>query len=365
MTDEQAPATTKAPAGLSGLTGIVPVVAVVPPRVLLLDLAGPIEVLRKANLEQEAVRFEVTYVAPGGTAGSSIGLDLAGLAPLPDRLAPGTILIVPGSTEVPLRGVRPGEDRDGAAEREIVRWLARVAKQAGVAAPGGRTEQAGAADPDVFGIRLVSICSGALLAARAGLLEGRDCTTHHACLDELARLAPTARVRENRLFVDDGDVLTSAGITAGIDLMLHLVARIAGPAVALSVARYLVVYLRRTGQDPQLSPWLEGRNHIHPAVHRAQDAVAAEPARDWSVASLARVAGTSPRNLSRLFNEHAGSSVTDYVNRIRLALARDLLAGSRLDMETVAERAGFGSTRQLRRAWGRVHDAPPSRMRGE
>ncbi|TPQ50623.1 AraC family transcriptional regulator [Prosthecomicrobium hirschii] len=354
MSDLQAPVSSKAP--VDGVTpaGTVSVVAVVPPRVLLLDLAGPIEVLRKANLEQEAVRFEVSYVAPAGSAGSSIGLDLAGLAPLPDRLAPGTILIVPGSTEVPLGGVKPGEDRDGAAEREIVRWLARVAGPVGMP-DGGRTA----------GIRLVSICSGALLAARAGLLEGRDCTTHHACLDELARLAPTARVRENRLFVDDGDVLTSAGITAGIDLMLHLVARIAGPAVALSVARYLVVYLRRTGQDPQLSPWLEGRNHIHPAVHRAQDAVAAEPARDWSVASLARVAGTSPRNLSRLFNEHAGSSVTDYVNRIRLALARDLLAGSRLDMETVAERAGFGSTRQLRRAWGRVHDAPPSRMRGE
>ncbi|MCW1839216.1 GlxA family transcriptional regulator [Prosthecomicrobium hirschii] len=359
MSDLQAPVSSKAPVDGATPAGTVPVVAVVPPRVLLLDLAGPIEVLRKANLEQEAVRFEVSYVAPAGSAGSSIGLDIAGLAPLPDRLAPGTILIVPGSTEVPLGGVRPGEDRDGPAEREIVRWLARVAGHAGVAG------QAGASGPDAPGIRLVSICSGALLAARAGLLEGRDCTTHHACLDELARLAPTARVRENRLFVDDGDVLTSAGITAGIDLMLHLVARIAGPAVALSVARYLVVYLRRTGQDPQLSPWLEGRNHIHPAVHRAQDAVAAEPARDWSVASLARVAGTSPRNLSRLFNEHAGSSVTDYVNRIRLALARDLLAGSRLDMETVAERAGFGSTRQLRRAWGRVHDSPPSRMRGE
>lgn len=366
MSDLQAPVSSKAPVDGAAPAGTVPVVAVVPPRVLLLDLAGPIEVLRKANLEQEAVRFEVSYVAPAGSAGSSIGLDLAGLAPLPDRLAPGTILIVPGSTEVPLGGVRPGEDRDGAAEREIVRWLARVAGRAGVATPADRTGQAGASDGGrTAGIRLVSICSGALLAARAGLLEGRDCTTHHACLDELARLAPTARVRENRLFVDDGDVLTSAGITAGIDLMLHLVARIAGPAVALSVARYLVVYLRRTGQDPQLSPWLEGRNHIHPAVHRAQDAVAAEPARDWSLASLARVAGTSPRNLSRLFNEHAGSSVTDYVNRIRLALARDLLAGSRLDMETVAERAGFGSTRQLRRAWGRLYDAPPSRMRGE
>ncbi len=102
---------------------------------------------------------------------------------------------------------------------------------------------------------------------------------------------------------------------------------------------------------------------MHAAVHRAQDAVAADPARDWSVGSLASVAASSPRNLSRLFNEHTGMSVTDYVNRMRVALARELLTGSRLDIEAVAERAGFGSSRQLRRAWARVNDLPPSRMR--
>ncbi len=183
------------------------------------------------------------------------------------------------------------------------------------------------------------------------------------CTAELARIAPAARVRENRLYVEDGERLTSAGVTAGVDLMLHIVAGMAGRACALAVARYLVVYLRRGGADPQLSPWLEGRNHIHPAVHRAQDAVAADPARDWAVSALARASATSPRHLSRLFNEHAGMSVTEYVNRIRVALARELLTGSRLDMESVAERAGFASSRQLRRAWGRVHDLPPSGMR--
>ena len=96
-----------------------------------------------------------------------------------------------------------------------------------------------------------------------------------------------------------------------------------------------------------------------------QDAIAAEPARAWSLASAARVAATSPRNLSRLFNQHAGMSVTTYVNRMRVALARQLVMGSRLDIETVAERSGFQSTRQLRRAWGRLHDLPPSRARAE
>jgi transcriptional regulator GlxA family with amidase domain len=320
----------------------VPVYVVVPPRVLLLDIAGPVEVLRRANFEQSALRFVVRYVGPARSAMSSIGLSVAGIAPLPKHVPQGALVVVAGSVDAPLGAEGINRANDARDEKEIVAWL-----RAAI----------------VPGIRLVSICSGALLAARAGLLDGYDCTTHHVSTAELARAAPAAHVLENRLYVEDGERLTSAGISAGIDLMLHLVAQMAGHACALAVARYLVVYLRRGGADPQLSPWLEGRNHIHPAVHRAQDAVAADPTRDWSVNALADVAAASPRNLSRLFNEHTGMSVSDYVNRTRIALARELLAGSRLDMETVAERAGFASTRQFRRAWNRLHGAPPSRLR--
>ena len=322
----------------------IPVFVVVPPRVLLLDIAGPIEVLRKANLEQDAVRFAIIYVGPSSDTGSSIGLGIAGIQPLPDRLPDAALVIMPGSADTPLGRKRPDRAQDASHETAIIDWLKHAIRP---------------------GIRLASICSGALVAARAGLLDGHDCTTHHACTAELARLAPLARVRDNRLYVEDGERLTSAGITAGIDLMLHMVAQACGHAVALAVARYLVVYLRRGGADPQLSPFLEGRSHIHPAIHRAQDAITADPTADWSVERLADVAGASPRNLSRLFNEHAGLSVTDYVNRMRVALARELLAGSRLDIEAVATRSGFASARQLRRAWGRLHDGPPSRMRGD
>ncbi len=319
----------------------VPVYVVVPPRVLLLDVAGPIEVLRRANLEQDVLRFAVSYVGPLLDVGSSIGLGVSAIGPLPDALPDGSLLVLPGSADIPLGQL--GSSREEAVqERQIVEWLRRVVRP---------------------GIRFISICSGALLAGRAGLLDGYDCTTHYDCLSELAEAAPAARILENRLYVEDGERLTSAGITAGIDLMLHVVAGMAGHACALAVARFLVVYLRRAGADPQLSPWLEGRNHIHPSVHRAQDAVAADPVRDWSVVTLADAAATSPRNLSRLFNEHAGMSVTEYVNRMRVAVARELLTGSRLDIEAVAERAGFASPRQLRRAWGRFHSLPPSRMR--
>lgn len=322
---------------------IIPVFMVTPPRALLLDVAGPIEVLRKANLLQDAVRFDVRYVGPTSCVRSSIGLDLSGIEPLPEALPDGAMVAISGAADQPMGAAPDALRADAPLEDEIVQWLRRVMRP---------------------GVRLATICSGVVLAARAGLLDGYECTTHHGTVEDLRRLAPAAKVRENRLYVEDGERLTSAGVTAGIDLMLAVTAREIGPAVAAAVARYLVVYLRRAGGDPQLSPWLEGRNHIHPAVHRAQDAVSADPARDWSVARLAKAAGASPRNLSRLFNEHAGMGVTDYVNRLRVALARELVQGSRLDMETVAERAGFASARQLRRAWGRLYDAPPTRMRG-
>lgn len=320
----------------------IPVFVVVPPRVLLLDVAGPIEVLRKANLVQQSARYEVTYIGPCRSIMSSVGLEVSGIKALPDRLPQGAMVVISGSADQPLGCEAPDRASAASHEKTIVEWLRRTV---------------------VPGIRLVTICSGALLAARAGLLEGFDCTTHHAAIGALQREAPTARVCDNRLFVEDGERLTSAGITAGIDLMLAIVAKELGHGAVLAIARYLVVYMRRGAGDPQVSPWLEGRNHLHPAVHKAQDAVAADPARNWSVEQLADAAGTSPRNLSRLFNTHSGMSVTDYVNRMRIALARELVRETRLGMESIAEKSGFSSPRQFRRAWNRLHDEPPARFR--
>jgi len=146
--------------------------------------------------------------------------------------------------------------------------------------------------------------------------------------------------------------------------MLHLVGTLIGQVHAVAVARYLVVYLRRSGGDPQLSPWLDGRNHMHPAVHRVQDMIASDPTKSWSLSKLAQLAGLSNRHLSRLFHEHVGMSFMDYNNRLRVSLARELLSQTRLDMERVAERAGFSSSRQLRRAWRRLYPTAPRNMRG-
>lgn len=319
----------------------IPVYCVLPARTLLLDVAGPMEALRGANQLQQDVAFDVRYVGPLPELTSSVGLRITGIEPLPDAIEPDAMIIVSGHAEHPFSAGNPIDPPEAGSD-QIVAWLRHIVQP---------------------GVRLVCICAGALLAARAGLLADIACTTHFSDCADLAQLEPTARVLENRLYVEDGERYTSAGITAGIDLMLHIIGQITSPATAAAVARYLVVYARRAGTDPQLSPWLEGRNHIHPAVHRVQDAITADPARDWSLEALSSLAFASPRHLSRLFNDHAGMSIPDYVNRLRVALARQLLTETRLDMERVAERVGFASSRQLRRAWGRINDLSPNATR--
>ncbi len=319
----------------------IPVYVVLPPRTLLLDVAGPLEVLRRANLIQDGVRFDVRYVGATRSLRTSIGLDVSGIAVLPRTLPAGAMVVIAGNVDNYIDGAG-AQASDADNEDNIVAWLRATIRP---------------------GHRIVTICSGALFAGRAGLLDGYACTTHYLSCTELAAAAPLAKVFDNRLYVEDGERYTSAGVTAGIDLMLHLVAGLIDHACALAIARYLVVYLRRSGSDPQLSPWLEGRNHIHPAVHRVQDAIAGDPARAWPAQRLAQIAGTSPRHLSRLFHEHVGMHLADYRNRLRAALARELIGQTRLDMERVAERAGFASTRQLRRVWHQLHATSPRQER--
>jgi transcriptional regulator GlxA family with amidase domain len=308
-----------------------PVYFVLVPGTLLVDLAGPADAVRLANRFQRDVRFGSTFVGPTPSVPTSVGVTLGGLGPLPASVPDGAMIVVCGTVA-------------SAGHVAVARWLR------GVARPTHR---------------LVFVCAGALIAAQAGLLDGRLCTTHHEDTATLRKLAPTARVLDNRLYVVDGNVYTSAGETAGLDLMLALIAEIAGPRCAVAVARNMVVYARRTGADPQLSPWLEGRNHLHPGLHRAQDAIAADPAHPWTSTELATLANTSARHLNRLFQLHAATSPLDYIHRLRVALAREILTNSTLDLERVAQRSGFGSSRQLRRVWNKYNSLPPSQSRSE
>jgi len=309
------------------------VVLVVTPGVLLLDYAGPAEALRMARDMGAAIVLHTC--GPCSDVRTSLGTQLSGLDALPERLPPNSLVLITGNSQ-------EREDCATSAAYEVVRWL-QTAMQ-----------------PDT---RLASICSGALLLAMAGRLDGLRCTTHHSLIEDLQALAPTAQVQVDRIFVEDGQVLTSAGITTGIDLALYIVEQLAGAALAAQVARRLVMYTRRSPNDPQLSPWLAHRNHMHPAVHRAQDAIALSlrqnPSRRFALPELANVACVSPRHLSRLFMQHTGISVVDYQRQLCVTRARELLTQHpEWTQEQLAEACGLGSARDVRRLlkrWAGTH----------
>ena len=316
----------------------IDVLFVVLPDSLLLDVGGPAEAFRLANAQLAArgqpPAFHLRFVGPEASTPSSVGLTLAGLEPLPEQLtAPSWVVLVgrPGNALQVVRHQRPWL---------VARhWLAQVVAPA--LAETGHSH------------RLLTVCSGALLAADAGLLAGRQVTTHHELLDELIALAPAARVLANRVFVEDGVFASSAGVTAGIDLALHLIAQTHGEALASAVAQVMVVFHRRGADDPERSPLLAGRSHLHPAVHAVQTAVLEAPGEDWSLERMAALAHVTPRHLSRLFREHAGITPREHVEQVRLALAQEAKRAGLRTKQAVAM-AGFRSDRQWRRARGRA-----------
>jgi transcriptional regulator GlxA family with amidase domain len=326
----------------------IEVLFVVLPSTLLLDLAGPAEAFRLANQLSErrglAPTYRLRYVSRQAQAGTSVGLQLAGLEPLPTRLLGNALVVLlgqPSGSESPLQ--RPLQK----AWADTRRWLTQVVAPA-----------LHAAQPLTPTTRLMTVCAGALLAADAGLLGQHRCTTHHEMLADLQRMAPAATVLGNRVFVVDGAVASSAGVTAGIDLALHLIAQDCGPALAAAVAQVMVVYLRRGPDDPELSPLLTGRNHLHPAVHRVQDAVAEHPQQPWPLHSLAAVAFVTERHLSRLFALHVGSTPRAYVEGIRAALAQRAIDQGQATGHALNS-AGIASARQWRRVRARSQKATP------
>lgn len=298
----------------------IPVWFLTLPGVMMLDISGPAETLQLAK-----GAFSLHYIGPDECVSTSTGMMIGHLAPLPDSLPAGSLLVVPGMADSSVSFDTP----QAMAARH---WLMRMQ-------PAIHARE----------ITLVCICSGSILAARSGLLHGVQCTTHHDVVSRLKSAEPAAIVKENRIFMEDRGIWTSAGITAGIDLALHLIHRLCGSQMALDVACEMVVWFRRSGDDPQLSPWLRYRNHINPAIHRTQDLLIAQPEQAWPLEKIAGRVHVSARHLTRLFRQHLGISVKDYHEQLRLAIAQQQLQQGE-GVEKAALSAGFSSSRQLRRA---------------
>jgi transcriptional regulator GlxA family with amidase domain len=211
--------------------------------------------------------------------------------------------------------------------------------------------------------RVTSVCTGAFLLAQAGILEGRRVTTHWASADLLASEHPSVEVEPDRIFVRDGDVWTSAGVTAGIDLALALVEEDHGRDAALEVARWLVVFAKRPGGQTQFSAALSAQTAERAPIREAQERVQADPAAPLTVEMLADGACMSVRNFARAFKRDVGMTPAAYVEAVRVERARQLLETTATGTEQVALACGFGTVETFRRAFRRRLGVSPGQYR--
>lgn len=301
--------------------------------VKLLDVSGPAEVFTEAN--RHGAAYRVRYVSPGGTPVATsvrvmLPVDSDALGDASGGRRAGTLVVAGGDRLV-----------GAPIEAELRESAGRLAAAA---------------------VRVASVCTGAFVLAAAGLLDGRRATTHWRHADLLARAHPLIDVQPDAIYVADGPVYTSAGVSAGIDLALAVVEADHGPEAARAVARALVVYMQRPGGQSQFSAPLRAPVPRQPALRAAVDAVVADPAGDHSAASLAAAASISSRHLGRLFAAELGTSPGRFVEQLRLEAAKSLLDAGHTVTEA-ARLSGFGTPETLRRGFTKRFGIPPSRYR--
>ncbi|TXS07611.1 GlxA family transcriptional regulator [Streptomyces sp. col6] len=294
-----------------------------------LDVTGPMEVFAGASRFPD-VSYELRTASPAGApVRTSCGLTLVPDGSLADAPTPHTLL-VPGGW-----GTRDPDP-------ELVHWLR---------LHGPLPE------------RLVSVCSGALLLAAAGQLDGHRATTHWNVCEKLAREHPAVEVDPEPIFVRDGRIATSAGVTAGIDLALALVEEDHGRDVALTVARHLVVFLRRPGSQSQFSAQLSAQTARREPLRDVQHWITEHPGADLSVEALAARARLSPRHFARAFQAETGTTPGRYVDRVRLEHARRLLEDTADGVAQIARGCGYGTPEAMRRAFIKALGAGPAEYR--
>ncbi|MDH3755378.1 MAG: GlxA family transcriptional regulator [Acidimicrobiia bacterium] len=310
------------------------------PEVQILDAAGPHEVFAGANRWLDAHHspepgYDIGLIAPeSGPVTSESGLTLVADSAWSDVDPESDIdtLVIAGGNGVYAQRDDPG----------LVAWVA-------VAAQHAR--------------RVASVCSGAFVLAEAGLLDHTTATTHWARARRLADEYPQVSVDPDPLYIRHGNVWTSAGVTAGIDLALAMVEDDLGPDAAQTIARWLVMFLRRPGGQSQFAPAVWSEPSGHAPVRQIQDHINADPATDLSIATLAARAGMSERNFTRVFTRDVGEPPGRYVERVRIEAARRTLEQESLGVDVVAARCGFGTAETMRRTFIRHLGVPPSSYR--
>ncbi|MFC9338915.1 GlxA family transcriptional regulator [Streptomyces sp. NPDC057020] len=311
-----------------------PVLVVLFDGVQSLDVTGPYEVFAgagRASGDPDAYAIR-TASLDGGPVRTHSGL----------RLLPDTTLAEAVADGAPHTLVVPGGEGTRTPDPALIDWLRLHAPAAG---------------------RLVSVCTGALLLAEAGLLDGHRATTHWVACDHMARCYPEVEVDPDPIFVRDGRLSTSAGVTAGIDLALALVEEDLGRDAALTVARHLVVFLRRPGNQAQFSVQLAAQTARREPLRDLQQWITEHPDGDLSVTALAGRARLSPRHFARAFQAETGTTPGRYVDRVRLEHARRLLEETSRGVEEVARASGYGTPEAMRRAFTKILGTAPADYR--
>jgi transcriptional regulator GlxA family with amidase domain len=297
------------------------------PRVHLMDLSGPVQVFYEAS-KLGTFQYKIMYCATKKQVTSEQGLLLSDLKHYSTiQLKQGDFVFIPG---VDFKSFAAGElDED---IKSITPWLKIQHAQ---------------------GVQIASVCSGALVLAAAGLLNRKKCTSHWKCIDYMKQNFPLVSVQTDRLFVQDGNIFTSAGMTSGIDMALSILEGYHGPVLPAKVAREIVVYLRRNNTDSQQTIYLDYRTHFNPSIHLVQDYIISHPAKNPGLEELASIGNTSVRTLTRTFKKATGHTIIEFKNAVKVELARTLIHNNAYTMENISSLCGFQTVRHFRRIWGK------------
>ncbi len=308
----------------------------VPPEVQLLDLTGPAHLFYEANTYGANTTMHYLSLNAENESVSSAGILLGQLQPFEEfELTENDLLFLPG-----LESHLFFDKNFVTVHQRFFSWLKQQAHN---------------------GAKLCSVCTGAYFLGFAGLLTDKNCTTHWKYFKDFQARFPKAKLRSDRLLVKDGNCYSSAGVSSGIDLALYLLEELFGPVLATKVAKEVVIYLRRTENDPQLSVFLQYRNHIENRIHKIQDLLSQNLSRKQKITKLAEQVHMSPRNLTRLFKKTTGITIGDYLEKLRVEHAVQLLAkGSKV--KTVANACGLQSSNQLRALLQKHQSVLPSQL---
>lgn len=289
------------------------------PEVHLLDLAGPNQVISESI--GYGADFEIEYCSIDARVSSAAGLPFGKLPHYSKiKLKKDDFLIIIGSNTSYLLSESFME------EKELMNRINSLYSA---------------------GVNMCSICTGAFVLAQSGLLNGVKCTTHFSLTQKLKELYPLANVTENTLFTEQNGIFTSAGIASGIDLTLYIVEKLKGSYFSHKIARELVVYNRRNGNQNQESELLEYRNHIHAGVHKVQDWLNENLEKKVSLPELAEIANMSDRSLTRIFKKETGATVNEYITVLRKERIKELMKNPDISRAQIAKKCGLKSVRQL------------------